>query len=155
MRLLLFSIMAIFLVACGWERKIRFDLTPDDVSIEINQPFPANGWGLQVLLTKGARRKVLYKLRGDVFLDFADVTSSKQGTVVIFTCGTPALRLAYDLKRDDFISFSGVRQISAAHIRQVYMPVLGSPLDEKTFEWACSQEGNLAFRRRYPGSRPR
>jgi hypothetical protein len=94
--------------AALWEHKLAFAAPASGALLDIQQPFPANGWGLRVGLRAGTMTKVLYEIRGDVFLDFADAKWSSDGrTVVLFTCGTPPVRLAYDVKRGARIPFSG------------------------------------------------
>ena len=155
--LIVFSVAA--LSGCGWERKVVFRAPSETALIEIQQPFPANGWGIRVLLEAKGQRKTIYTMRGDVFLDFADAAWSKDGeTVAVFTCGTPFVRLAYNVATNNFVSFSNMEQTLAAHIRKEYKeyrPTVQDRADSATLEWACSQEGKNTFSSRYPNSAPR
>jgi hypothetical protein len=142
------------LVGCGWERKVAFP-SGASFNVQIQQPFPANGWGLRVLLQSKGYSKTLYELRGDVFLDFADVAwSAGNGAVVVLTCGTPPIRLAYNLTNNTFIPFASMESTVVAHI---YAQYLGERKmsDRDVLEWACSSDGRDAFYQRYPGVSPR
>jgi hypothetical protein len=138
--------------AALWEHKLAFAAPSSDAVLEIQQPFPANGWGLRVELRTGTVTKVIYEIRGDVFLDFADAKwSSDGGTVALFTCGTPPVRLAYDLKRGSQIPFAASRQAIRTDLQWRYH--LDATRD--AFEWACSSEGKAAFLNAYPQAAPR
>lgn len=143
---------------CGcstWEKKIVFAGPVPGVAIEIQQPFPANGWGLRVVLATPGNFTTLYQLRGDVFLDFAEVAWSRDGeSLAIFSCGTPALRIRYKLAETKVLAFEDARSAVAAVIRSEY-GLSSLQADDRTFEWACSQDGKAAFLRRHPGARPR
>jgi hypothetical protein len=144
-------VLLLGLLGCGvWERKVVFPGSSEGDALEIRQPFPANGWGIQVVLSGKDARKTLYELRGDVFLDFADVAwANDDGVVAVFTCGTPALRMAYGRGDADSTPFSQMEPAVAAHIRERYRldPKLS---DKSVLEWACSPDGKDAFLKLYP-----
>ncbi len=123
--------------------------------VEIQQPFPANGWGVRLQMTSKARTKTLYELRGDVFLDFADVTwGPGDKRFAVFTCGTPPIRLAYNAADTAEVPFQQMEPTVVAHIRARYH--LDSQLSSKdVFDWACSSEGHQAFLKVYPSAAPR
>lgn len=148
----LFAILS----SCAWEQKVVFSAGSEGGEVKILQPFPANGWGIRVRLNSKGHEKTLYELRGDVFLDFADVAWSKSnGTVAVFTCGTPPIRLAYSLIESSFIPFSKAEHVVAAHIRDEYHLAEQETSDNETFDWACSSEGRTAFLKLHPSSAPR
>ena len=121
--------------------------------IDIQQPFPANGWGLRILLKNRETTKVMYEVRGDVFLNFADVAWSEPSqTVRIFVCGTPTVRVAYDMKRGASVPFDRIESILATDIKSRYH-VNGNT--KEVYEWACADEGESAFLRAHPGAAPR
>jgi hypothetical protein len=117
----------------------------------VEQPFPADGWGVRVVVRNGNEVKVLYELRGDVFLDFADAAWSADGEkVTLFLCGTPPLRIGYDIKTGKMRRFDQSESMMAAHIRSNYH-IQGK--DREIFEWACSDVGKAAFLRAHPSAR--
>ena len=136
-----------------WESKVEFPGPSAGRVLYIEQPFPANGWGVRVVLKNGGSVKVLYEIRGDVFLDFADAAWSADGEkVALFSCGTPPLRMAYDLRSTRTRPFDQSETLVAAHIRSSYH-VQGKAPD--VFQWACSDEGKTAFLHAHPGARAR
>jgi hypothetical protein len=150
------ALICLMLCGCGWESKAVFVRPEGGSRIEIDQPFPANGWGIRVALVTAAERRTLYQLRGDVFLDFADVFWSPDGqSVALLTCGTPYLRLAYSLKESDFVSFAPFQQPLVSQLRSEYQLGPGMNRDRDVLEWTCSPEGRDAFVRRHPGAVPR
>ena len=74
LRFLLIALLSVWSVGCGWEKKAVFESPSGEHLVEIQQRFPANGWGMRIQLRSGAAARTLYEQRGDVFLDFADVT---------------------------------------------------------------------------------
>jgi len=141
---------------CGWEQKVVFKQSQGNAYVEIQQPFPVNGSGTRVLLYNNGSTKVLYEVRGDTFLEFADVFWSADGKdMAIYTCGVPYLELAYNLANNQSIPFPQVRTGVAAHIRSEYHLEEHNKSDKKTFLWACSQDGKIAFLRRHPEAAPR
>lgn len=149
---------ALFTVSCsGWERKAVFRGSSSHIAVEIQQPFPANGWGIRVLLiTDEGTPTTLYELRGDVFLDFADVAWSQNDTAVaIFTCGTPPIRLGYSPAEHKFIPFNELRSVTAEHIRREYAADKQGISDSDILSWACSTGGKDAFLRLHPDASPR
>jgi hypothetical protein len=100
--------------------------------------------------------KTLYEVRGDTFLEFADVFwSADKSNVTVFTCGTPYLQLAYDLSSDHPLPFAPLQSVAAAHIRAEYHLDQNKMHDEDTYLWACSADGKDAFLRRHPEAIPR
>jgi hypothetical protein len=155
-RLTIIVAVILLLNACGWERKVIFKQGRGSASIEIQQPFPANGWGLRVILRINESAKTLYEVRGDTFLEFADVSwSADNSRVTVFTCGTPYLQLAYDLTGNHSLLFGPLQSAAASHIRFEYHLDQNKMRDEDTFLWACSADGKEAFLRRYPDAVPR
>lgn len=135
-----------------WESKVEFPGPKAGEAIYIEQPFPANGWGIRVVLKDGAATKILYEMRGDVFLRFADaVWSPDGGKVTLFTC-TPPLQISYDIRSGTMLPFESSRSAIAAHIRSTY-DIKGN--DRDVFEWAWSDNGNNAFLHAHPGARAR
>ena len=146
-------LLVILLASCGWERKLSFERHDRSASVEFMQPFPANGWGLEVRLITSSGQQTLYRIRGDVFLEFAQVYwSSDNKTVGIFTCGSPALKLAYEMPTHAKVPFSSIEKEMRATIEKTY-----ERRDRSigALEWACSIEGKDAFYRQYPGAVPR
>lgn len=149
-RCVLAMLAVVCLSGCGWERKARFESPSRGTSLEVQQPFPANGWGIQFELRSKGSTKTLYNLRGDVFLDFVDAAWSPDSSrVAVFTCGTPRVRLAYSLATGRDIPFQEMESAMAADIRHRYH------LDEllmngDVFDWACSDEGKRRFLESYP-----
>ena len=138
-------------VACSlWERKIVFAGSSSTDLLEINEPFPENGWGLQIVLHRKGTKRTLYQLRGDVFLNFADVVwTNDDATVSVYTCGTPALKLAYSGNEANPTPFSATAGSVAAHIRAQYA-LRPETSDSDVLAWACSPEGEAAFHSRHP-----
>lgn len=153
----LMVLFSALLCSCsGWERKMVFRGSSPGTSVEIQQPFPANGWGIRVMLASKGNVTTLYQLRGDVFLDFADVAWSPDDTAVaVFTCGTPPLRIGYSLASSTFLPFKDMQAMAEAHIRGTYRSDMKGTSDTDTFDWACSSMGKEAFLRRHPGASPR
>jgi hypothetical protein len=136
-----------------WESKAEFVGPTAGKALYVEQPFPANRWGIRVVLKNGSDVKVLYEIRGDVFLEFADAAWSSDGRrVTLFGCGTPPLRISYDLRSAATRPFDEGQSLVAAHIRSIYH-VQGK--DREVFEWACSDEGNNAFLHAHPSARAR
>jgi hypothetical protein len=152
-RMCLLVLLMVLLSGCGaWERKMSF-YGPRETSVQILQPFPANGWGLRVVLESDKQSTMLFDFRGDAFLWFADVVWSPKGdAVAVFTCGTPTLRLAYDIRGRKPVSFIDLQELVGAHIRAEY-GLHGE--DTEPLKWACSQEGTEAFMRTHPQARAR
>ena len=151
---LLLTMVLTFLNGCGWERKVVARAPSEKTSIEIQQPFPANGWGVRIVLRTKDRTETLYELRGDVFLDFADVVwTVGEDSLAVLTCGTPSIRVAYNSRTSSFMPFSQMEPIIAAHIRSEYG--ITDRTDTATFDWACSAEGKDAFLHRHPDAKPR
>lgn len=152
---LFMTFVVVWLSGCGWERKTRFESPSPGTLIEVQQPFPANGWGLRLELKSKGATMMLYQLRGDVFLDFVDVAWAQDGNrVAIFTCGTPPIRLAYSLVTGHNIPFQGMESVLATKILRDYH------LDEhrsgrEIFDWACSDEGKRRFLEVHPEAVPR
>ena len=100
------------------------------------------------------RTETLYELRGDVFLDFADVVwTVGEDSLAVLTCGTPSIRVAYNSRTGRFMPFFQMETIIAAHIRSEYG--MTDRTDNATFDWACSAEGKDAFLQRHPDAKPR
>ena len=136
-----------------WDQKVVFPSPLSGTALEIQQPFPTNGWGMRVVLKTSPVTKVLYEVRGDVFLDFADGVWSANGTMVaLFTCGTPPVKIAYDVDHGVDMAFANAQSMIAAHIRSSYHLDTRNATDKDAFEWACSSEGRSAFLRAYPGA---
>lgn len=148
--------LAAFLGSCNvWESKVSFSSSVAGRRIDIEQPFPANGWGLRVVLHDRKVTKTLYAIRGDVFLDFAAVTWTPNGdTAAILICGTPRVELAYKISQEAFQPFAGSIPTMASHIRSMYHL---APLTDVTdpIDWACSPAGKGAFAKAFPESVPR
>ena len=139
-----------------WEQKVAFPSPSADAVLRIEQPFPANGWGTRVILQGRSGSKVLYQIRGDVFLDFVDVAWSPKGDAVgVFTCGTPALRIAYDVGNGREYRFAQMERLIVEHIRSRYLLGKTSLTAREVLEWACSSEGKTAFLHAYPSAAPR
>ena len=142
---LLTTLAIVGLSGCGWERKASFESPSPGTRIEVQQPFPANGWGVRLELKSKGTTKTLYQLRGDVFLNFVDVAwAPDTSSVAVLTCGTPRIRLAYSLGISRDIPFQQMEPVVAASIRRRYR------LDEHqsnkdVFDWACSDEGKRRF----------
>lgn len=146
-------VLCLLTASCGWEQKLSFQARDGSKSIQLLQPFPANGWGLEVRLITRADRRTLYRARGDVFLEFAQVYWSPDNkTVAIFTCGTPALRMAYKIRANAEVPFLSVENNVQAAIKETYA---GQYRSGDALEWACSYEGKQAFYRRYPDAASR
>ncbi len=83
-------------------------------------------------------------------MNFADVEWAKGARVVaVFTCGTPPIRLAYDVNQNKVVPFTQMATLAATGIRAKYRPA-DSIGDQGTFDWACSDQGKHAFLRAYP-----
>src|SRR4051812_7243781 len=82
---------------CVWRKQLEFPESGGNGKILLLQPWPANGWGLQVQLCEANHCSTIYSKRGDVFLFFAQVNwADDHRRVSVFSCGEPYLRLAYD-----------------------------------------------------------
>jgi hypothetical protein len=150
-------LLSFILTGCGWwEGKVAFPGPSQGTVLEIEQPFPANGWGIRIVLRTKNVTKALYQIRGDVVLNFADVAWAKdEGVVAVFTCGTPAVRLAYSVANGNELPFAQMQPMVAAHIRAGYHLDRKTATEKDTFEWACSSDGRAAFLRAHPGASPR
>ena len=156
-RTLAISVIALVTSSCGWERKLDFKAPNDKSEIWFRQPWPANGWGLQVVLREQGETRVLYNIRGDVFLMFAEVYWSPDGRIVgVFTCGEPFVKLGYDRRTARKVSFDAIQRAMGDRIRTEYglSRESGSTVTDP-FDWACSTEGHDAFVRMHPGANPR
>jgi hypothetical protein len=119
-------------------------------SIEIQQRFPINLWGLRILLHHDGTRTTIFESRGDTFLSFADVLwSADNKELAVFICGNPPLRMAYSLSKNRSLPFGRMRSDVAGHIQADYHLVTNKMSVDETFLWACT-EGKEAFLRRYP-----
>src|SRR5260370_2049207 len=117
-------VLLIVLAACGWERKIVFKKPAGRESVEIQQRFPINLWGLRILLHHDGTRTTIYESRGDTFLSFADVLwSADNEELAVFICGNPPLRMEYSLSKNRSLPFDRMRSGGAAHIQADYHPV--------------------------------
>lgn len=153
--LLITAVLWICLAGCGWEQKATFRSPSSTKTVVLDQPFPMNMSGLRILLTTKEHTKTLYSARGDTFVEFADVAWSDHETItVVFTCGSPAVRLAYRSKDETFIEFAQMLPLLMRHIRDHYH-LDPSITDDHTSAWACSSEGKAAFLRLYPSARAR
>jgi hypothetical protein len=151
-------VVVLALTSCGflWEKKVVFSAPSLREEVLIEQPFPANGWGLQIVLQNSRTTKVLYQIRGDVFLNFADVSWSSKGDLIgIFTCGTPALRIAYDRGNAMEVDFAKAEPLVAAHIRAQFLSNRAKLSEPEILEWACSPEGREAFLQAHRDAKPR
>jgi len=134
---------------CTWERKAVFKHPRGGDSVEIQQRFPVNLWGIRILLHRKGSAKTLYEKRGDTFLTFVDVfwsVDSKE--LAVFTCGSPSLRMAYNLTDDHSLPFVQMQSDVAAHIRTEYHLDSNKMSDEDTLLWACT-DGQDAFSRHH------
>lgn len=129
-------------------------------------PHPANTWlrfssdflqmvGACAYSYGAAQLQTLYEQRGDVFLDFADVTWGEHDkTFTVFTCGTPPLRLAYNFPSMSQFPFQRTEFAVVAHIRARYH--LSDHLNGRDIlDWACSSDGQSAFLKSFPMAVPR
>jgi len=138
-------VLLMLLAGCsGWQRKMVFKKPAGSESIEIQQWFPVSMWGIRILLHQNGSTKTLYESRGDTFLLFADVLWSPDNEVAVFTCGNPALRMAYSLTANSFLPFERMRSGVAAHIQADYHLAPSKMSVDETFLWACT-DGREAF----------
>ena len=145
------------MLSCGtlWESKIAFEGPVHRGVIEIDQPFPTNGWGLRISLSDAGAKKILYQVRGDVFLNFADVVWADNGRfVIVFTCGTPQVRQTYDTSSGSVVQLPQMESLVATHIRATYHLGPDSVASDIT-DWACSEAGKQAFLRNHRNAAPR
>lgn len=157
MRLIMLACFALLLQGCStfWETKVTFPGPRQGVSVMIAQPFPANGWGIRVVLNNKKAPKTLYEVRGDVFLDFAEVAWSPDGEqVAVFTCGTPALRMAHNIADDRSVPFVQMEAAMALRVRAAYR-LDNQMSNNDIFNWACSSDGVDHFSRLHPNASPR
>jgi hypothetical protein len=136
---------------CGWQKQLVFS-GPDNAVMNIRQPWPANGWGLQLQLCQKGMCEVVYSLRGDVFLHFAEVYWSDDATKVgVVTCSEPYLRFAYDRIHRTEIPFTQLAEPMRAQMRRAYsLDASADPL-----LWACSDDATSRFAKAHPGFRQR
>ena len=145
------SSLLLCLSACGvWESKAKFAGFKDKHVLELRQPFPANISGLQVVLRSGNAVTTIYEVRGDTFVNFADAQWNLNDSAVgLLTCGTPSLHFAYSRIDARPIPFSNMEHLLGAHIQDQYH--LDKKMSEKSiFDWACSSDGERAFRKLHP-----
>ena len=140
----------IVLGGCAWGRKTLFSSPTGSTSLEIQQRFRFNLWGIRVLLHKGESIRTLYEMRGDTFLTFMDVFwSTDNRSLAVFTCGLPSLRMAYDLIGDRALPFDELQPGMTAHIRTEYHLDPKNMSDKETLLWACT-DGRETFAQRHP-----
>jgi len=124
-------------------------------SVRLEQPVPTNGWGLRAVLQSKDKEAVVYEIKGDAFLDFAEVAWGRnEQSFALITCGTPRLQMAYDISTQKQIPFAGMRESISNQIRKGYV-VPENVTKETVLEWICSPGVEAAFRTRYPKSIPR
>jgi hypothetical protein len=145
------SLLLLCLSACGvWEGKAKFAGFKDGDVLELRQPFPANISGLQIVLRSGNLARTIYEMRGDTFVNFADAEwNLDDSAVAILTCGTPSLHLAYSRIDVRPIPFSNMEHLISTHI-QVQYHLDKKMSEKKILDWACSSDGERAFRKLHP-----
>ena len=143
------------LTGCGWEQKFRSRAEGRDAEVVIQQRLPANSWGTRILVNAAGHRNSIYQYRGDSFLQFIDIAWTENREVfTVVTCGTPYIKMAYNIRRGGSIPFEPLEAVAIAHIRTAYHlePTMSSA---EVMAWACSWDGTHAFLKRHPEARER
>jgi hypothetical protein len=145
------ALLVVLSSSCAWERKIVFKSGDGMNAVEVRQPWPANGWGMEVRIVTPKYRQTLLKMRGDAFLDFAEVYWSKgDRQMVMVICGTPSARLGFDLINRNELPFEPWREAMKQTIANHYFSGKQKPTDLD--DWCTSSEARDAFIRAHPGA---
>jgi hypothetical protein len=106
----------------------------------------SSGIRLQVLTARGSHR--IYTLRGDISLEFLHVAWAPDSKrVAVLSCGTPQLRIAYDIEHRQHIPFAALETQVRRSIQEQYGK---AALGFETLHCPTSERLHWAFSNKYP-----
>ena len=99
--------------------------------------------GVQVTLLTPHRSQVLFSWRGDLYLDFFEVSWVRGGKVVaVESCGSPEIRRAYEVSSGNELAFTSIKDDVSRSIRDRY----GTAADGfENLRCPCSERLHQAF----------
>ena len=133
--------------SCSLRRTMLFSSPSKRMAVEIWQTPIDNSWHMQVDLTTGKRRFVLYESPNEAFAHFVHVYwSPHEARVGILITGTGLWELAYDTKTGKEIPFTAIQAALAHSIAVAYhLKEENDPI-----QWAGSPEAHEEFFRLHP-----
>lgn len=139
---------ALALMSCGLTMGVLwFYWTNPSKAVGIWFPKATNRGLLQVVLATNGEERVLFAEEREVLIYFADVAWVDSGRVaVVFTCGSPNIRVAYDTEAHRHLEFDDYQEASRASIRKNY----NYDASYDPMAWACGSEGVRRFAERHP-----